>query len=80
MRPFTHEWPADEDFLALQAQLEGTENRIAVERMRYNEQVRAYNTKIKQMPAGIVANIFRFDEKLYFESDEGAENAPKVEF
>ncbi|MBC2701407.1 MAG: LemA family protein [ANME-2 cluster archaeon] len=71
---------ANENFLALQAQLEGTENRIAVERMRYNEQVRAYNTKIKRMPAGILANMFGFDEKLYFESDEGAENVPEVEF
>ncbi len=48
--------------------------------MRYNEESMAYNTKIKQMPAIIVANMFGFDEKLYFESDEGAENAPKVEF
>src|SRR5665648_139602 len=71
---------ANENFLALQAQLEGTENRIAVERMRYNEQVRTYNTKIKRMPAGIVANMFGFDEKLYFEADKGAEIAPKVEF
>lgn len=71
---------ANENFLALQSQLEGTENRIAVERMRYNEQVRAYNTKTKRMPAAIVANIFGFDEKLYFESDEGAEDAPEVEF
>ncbi|MBW6470164.1 MAG: LemA family protein [Methanosarcinaceae archaeon] len=71
---------ANENFLALQAQLEGTENRIAVERMRYNEQVRTYNTKIKRMPAAIVANMFGFDEKLYFEADVGAEVAPTVEF
>lgn len=71
---------ANENFLALQAQLEGTENRIAVERMRYNEQVRAYNTRIKKMPAAIIANMFGFDEKLYFEAEKGAETAPEVEF
>ena len=71
---------ASENFLALQAQLEGTENRIAVERMRYNDQVKVYNTKIKKMPAAIVANMFGFDEKLYFEADVGAETAPEVEF
>ena len=71
---------ASENFLALQAQLEGTENRIAVERMRYNENVRAYNTRIKRMPAAIVANMFGFDERPYFEAEEGAETAPEVEF
>jgi len=71
---------ASENFLALQAQLEGTENRIAVERMRYNENVRAYNTKIKRMPAAIVANMFGFDSRPYFEAEEGAETAPDVEF
>lgn len=71
---------ASANFLALQAQLEGTENRIAVERMRYNEEVRAYNTRIKRMPAAIVANMFGFDERSYFEAEKGAETAPKVEF
>ncbi|MCK5661073.1 MAG: LemA family protein [Methanosarcinales archaeon] len=71
---------ANENFLALQAQLEGTENRISVERMRYNEQVRVYNTMIRRMPTAIVANMFGFDEKLYFEAVEGAEIVPDVEF
>jgi LemA protein len=71
---------ASENFLALQAQLEGTENRIAVERMRYNEKVRAYNTMIKRMPAAIVANMFGFDSRPYFEAEKGAETTPEVEF
>lgn len=71
---------SNENFLTLQAQLEGTENRIAVERMRYNEKVRDYNTRIKKMPAAIVANMFGFDEKLYFEADVGAEEVPEVSF
>jgi len=71
---------ANQNFLALQDQLEGTENRIAVERKRFNEQVRIFNTYIKQFPRMIIANMAGFDEKPYFEASTGAENAPKVEF
>jgi LemA protein len=71
---------SNENFLALQAQLEGTENRIAVERMRYNENVRDYNTRIKKMPASIIAGMYGFGPRLYFEADKGAEVAPKVKF
>ncbi len=71
---------SNENFLALQAQLEGTENRIAVERMRYNEKVRDYNTLIKRMPSSIVANTYGFGSKSYFEAEKGAEEAPAVKF
>lgn len=71
---------SNQNFLALQDQLEGTENRITVERKRFNEQVQAYNTYIKQFPRMIIANMSGFDEKPYFESTTGAETAPKVEF
>lgn len=71
---------ANQNFLALQDQLEGTENRIAVERKRFNEAARYYNTYIKQFPKMILANMFGFREKQYFRSAEGAEEAPKVEF
>ncbi|MDP8269688.1 MAG: LemA family protein [Candidatus Tenebribacter davisii] len=71
---------ANQNFLALQDQLEGTENRIAVERKRFNEAARNYNTYIKIFPKVIIANMFGFDEKQYFKSTEGAEEAPKVEF
>ncbi len=71
---------ANQNFLALQDQLEGTENRIAVERKRFNEAARYYNTYIKIFPKVILANMFGFDEKQYFKSTEGAEEAPKVEF
>jgi LemA protein len=71
---------ATQAFRDLQAQLEGTENRIAVERMRFNEAARGYNTYRRQFPAIITAKIFSFDEKAYFASAEGAEQAPRVEF
>ncbi len=71
---------ANENFLALQSQLEGTENRIAVERMRYNEAAREFNTKRRLFPASIIANMSGFQEKAYFEAEEGAEKAPKVKF
>ncbi len=74
------ELKANENFLALQTQLEGTENRIAVERRRFNEVVRAYNIKIKQFPLNILAAAFNFVPKAYFEAREGAENAPAVKF
>jgi len=74
------ELKANQNFLSLQDQLEGTENRIAVERKRFNEAARYYNTYIKMFPKVIIANLFGFDEKQYFKSTEGAQEAPKVEF
>jgi LemA protein len=71
---------ATEGFRDLQAQLEGTENRISVERMRFNEAARAYNTKRQQFPANIVAGFGNFPEKAYFKAQAGAEQAPKVQF
>ncbi|MFO8235058.1 MAG: LemA family protein [Bacteroidales bacterium] len=71
---------ANENFSQLQAQLEGTENRISVERRRFNESVRNYNTYINQFPQKLYANLFDFEEQVYFESDEGSEEAPDVEF
>jgi LemA protein len=62
------------------AQLEGTENRIAVERKRYNEEARDYNVRIKRFPGSIIANMFGFGEKKYFEAQAGSEVAPKVNF
>ena len=74
------ELKANQNFMALQDQLEGTENRIAVERKRFNDLVQTYNTYIKQFPRMLIANISGFKERPYFKSSEGAETAPKVEF
>ena len=71
---------ANQNFLALQDQLEGTENRIAVERKRFNDTVRIYNTYIKQFPRVIIANMSGFTASQYFESTEGADKAPAVKF
>ncbi len=71
---------ANENFIRLQDELAGTENRIAVERMRYNEAVRIFNTSIKRFPANLVAALFRFGEKEYFEAEKDAQEAPKVKF
>ncbi|CCZ07196.1 MULTISPECIES: LemA family protein [Culturomica] len=71
---------ANQNFMELQAQLEGTENRIAVERRKFNESVRNYNADIRQFPKNIIAGMFGFTPKPYFEANEGAEQAPKVEF
>ena len=71
---------ANQNFMGLQAQLEGTENRIAVERKNFNEAVKDYNTSLRKFPTNIVANMFGFDKKAYFESEAGSEVAPKVEF
>ncbi len=71
---------ANQNFMDLQAQLEGTENRIATERRRFNETTRTYNTYIRKFPARIFANIYGFEDKPYFEADEGAEKAPQVQF
>jgi LemA protein len=76
------ELKATQNFRDLQAQLEGTENRIAVERMRYNEAAQAFNTLRQSFPTVLVAGIFgsRFQEKAYFKAQAGAETAPKVKF
>ncbi|MFO7895864.1 MAG: LemA family protein [Candidatus Cloacimonadales bacterium] len=74
------ELKANQNFLSLQDQLEGTENRIAVERKRFNEAAQAYNSFIKQFPRLMLANTFGFNEKQYFKSTAGAEQAPTVEF
>lgn len=71
---------ANENFRDLQAQLEGTENRIATERGRYSEMVASYNAMIRKFPAVITANIFGFDAKPQFAAESGAEKAPVVEF
>jgi len=71
---------ANENFLQLQAQLEGTENRISVERKKFNEVVLSYNTTIKRFPASMLAGMFGFGEKQYFKAIQGADTPPKVEF
>jgi LemA protein len=71
---------ATANFRDLQAQLEGTENRISVERMRFNETAQAYNTARLSFPTNVVANFMGFRDKPYFKAAEGAEQAPKVEF
>lgn len=71
---------SNQNFLALQSQLEGTENRIAVERMRFNKSVQGYNTKIRRFPTTLVAGLGGFKSKAYFQAAQGAENAPAVKF
>jgi len=71
---------ANENFLSLQDQLEGTENRITVERQRFNETVQGFNTRIRRFPTNLFAGLFGFGKKAYFEAQEGAEVAPKVSF
>ena len=71
---------ANQNFLELQAQLEGTENRIAVERRKFNEITRGFNTSIRKFPASMIAGMTGFDKKGYFEAVEGSETAPVVEF
>jgi LemA protein len=73
---------ATANFRDLQAQLEGTENRITVERMRFNESAQAFNAKRLSFPTNLIAGMFgsRFDEKAYFKADEGAQTVPKVKF
>jgi len=66
--------------LELQAQLEGTENRITVERQKFNDAARGFNTYIRQFPKNIIASLFGFERKPYFEANEGTEQPPKVEF
>lgn len=71
---------ANQNFLDLQAQLEGTENRITVERGKFNESAQAYNVYIRQFPRNIFAKMFGFEEKAYFEAQKGSEKAPSVQF
>lgn len=71
---------ANQNFLELQAQLEGTENRITTERMKFNDTAKSYNTLIRTFPNNILAFVFNFEKKGYFEAQAGAETAPKVEF
>jgi len=74
------ELKSNQNFLALQSQLEGTENRITVERQRFNEAVRDYNTALKRFPGSMVASFRGFREKAYFEAAPGSQTAPKVQF
>lgn len=71
---------ANQNFLELQSQLEGTENRITVERMKFNEVTQNYNTYIKMFPKNLLAGMFGFSPKPYFEAQKGAEKAPEVQF
>lgn len=71
---------ANENFQTLQAQLEGTENRISVERRKFNEVAKAYNTNIRRFPKNIFAGMFGFEKRPYFEAEEGSEKAPEVKF
>lgn len=71
---------ANENFKELQAQLEGTENRISVERRNFNEVARSYNTAVRTFPKTIIAGMFGFDKRPYFEAEEGSNKAPEVQF
>lgn len=71
---------ANQNFLELQAQLEGTENRINVARKNFNDAAKTYNTTIRRFPKNILAGMFGFDKRAYFEAAEGAEQAPQVQF
>ena len=79
----TEQYPelkADQNFLALQDQLEGTENRITVARNRFNDTAKSYNTKVRQFPANIIAIMSGFEKRPYFTASQEAQTAPKVEF
>jgi LemA protein len=71
---------ANQNFIRLQDELAGTENRIAVERRRYNETVRVFNTRVRRFPTNLVAGMFGFDKAEFFEVPEEARTAPKVKF
>jgi len=71
---------ANQNFLELQAQLEGTENRISVERQRFNEAAQGFNVLIRKFPKNMIAGMFGFEKKVYFEAEEGAAKAPEVKF
>jgi LemA protein len=74
------ELKANQNFLQLQAQLEGTENRITVERQKFNDVAKDYNTYIRTFPRNMFAGMFGFEKKAYFEAAEGSDKAPKVKF
>jgi LemA protein len=74
------ELKSDQNFLRLQDELAGTENRIAVERRRYNETVKTYNIKVRSFPTNILAGMFGFEKAAFFEVPEAAQAVPKVEF
>lgn len=79
----TEQYPelkADQQFLALQDQLEGTENRITIARQRYNDAAKNYNITIRRFPTNIIANMSGFEKKVYFAASNEAQSAPKVEF
>lgn len=71
---------ANQNFLDLQSQLEGTENRITVERRNFNQTAQNYNTQVRRFPTNIIAGLFGFERKAYFEAEQGAEQAPEVNF
>ncbi|WP_278855276.1 LemA family protein [Leyella stercorea] len=71
---------ANQNFLELQSQLEGTENRINVARKDFNDTAKKYNTSLRRFPRNIIASMFGFEKRNYFEAEAGAEKAPKVEF
>jgi LemA protein len=71
---------ANENFMGLQVEIAGTENRIATERRRFNEVVQGYNTQVRVFPASMIAGMSGFGQKQYFESEAGADKAPKVDF
>ena len=74
------ELKANQNFLELQAQLEGTENRISVERRNFNDAAKSYNTSIRTFPRNLLAGLLGFEKRPYFETQEGAEKAPEVQF
>ena len=74
------ELKANQNFIELQAQLEGTENRITVAREQYNQEVQNYNTMVRKFPKNIIASLFGFERKPAFEAEKGAEKAPEVKF
>lgn len=74
------ELKSNENFIALQDQLEGTENRIKVARTKYNEAAQEYNTSLKRFPTSIIGSMFGFEQTEYFEASEGAEQVPSVDF
>ncbi|MHC2990652.1 LemA family protein [Pontibacter sp. HJ8] len=74
------ELKANQNFLELQAQLEGTENRISVERRKFNESVQDYNTTVRSFPNNLMAGIFGFERKGHFQAEAGAQQAPNVQF
>lgn len=74
------ELKANQNFLELQAQLEGSENRITIERNKFNEVSRQYNTYLRSFPRNLIGGMYGFEKKAYFEADQGAEKAPEVKF